>query len=1396
MKRRYYFLATISLLLLFNSGNLFAQDWTQIGADIDGEAAGDRSGSAVSLSSDGSIVAIGANENDGSGANAGHVRVYQNVVDVWTQMGADIDGEGAGDLFGGSVSLNADGTILAVGGRYNDGSGVDAGHVRVYEFVGGVWSQIGADINGEFADDSFGTSVSLSDDGTRLAVGAPLNDDNGSQSGHVKVYENVGGVWTQIGANIAGEAAFDWSGYSCAISGDGNFVVIGAFKNDGTGSFAGHARIYEFSGGTWSQVGADIDGEAAGDECGRAVEINEDGRIVIIGAPRNDGAGASAGHTRVYEFIGGVWTQLGPDFDGLNPGDDAGWSVSINAAGDVISYGSPRNGDAGAESGNLRVFKYTGGVWTQEGTDIAGEFNYDRSGWSTGLNAAGNIVANGAYINDGTGASAGHVRLFRISCDSLDTLVSALEICLGDELTLDGISSGGGTITWDMGVMDGVPFTPASTGVLTYNATSTYGGDCPFSIDILVNDVPTVTASVDDSEICLGESATFTGGGTDSYAWDMGVTDGVPFTPAADGTVTYTVTGTDAATGCENTATVDLTVHPLPVVTAMVSSPEICLGESATFTGGGADSYSWDMGVTDGVAFTPGSAGTETYTVTGTNTTTGCENTASVDLTVNPLPVVTAMVSSAEICIGESVTFTGGGADSYVWDMGVTDGVAFTPAASGTVTYTVIGTNATTGCQNTATIDVTVHDLPTVTASVDDAEICLGESATFNGGGTDSYSWDMGVTDGIPFTPGSDGTVTYTVTGTNESTGCENTATVDLTVHPLPIVTAMVSVPEICLGESATFTGGGADMYTWDIGVLDGVPFTPAAEGTITYTVTGTNTTTGCENTATVDLTVNPLPVVTAAVTDDEICLGASVTFTGGGADSYTWDGGVTDGVPFTPPTVGTTTYAVTGTITATGCQNMASVDLTVVDLPIVTASVTATEICLGESVTFTGGGAETYAWDSGVTDGEPFTPVVTGVTTYTVTGTSAEGCTNTASIDVDVLPLPVVTATAAPAEICFGGSITFTGGGADVYTWTGGATDGIPFTPATVGTEVYTVTGTDATTGCQNTADVEITVYENPTVTATAVPDQLCLGESAVFTGSGADTYTWDGGITDGIPFTPGDIGSFTYNVTGYLGPLACEGMASVTIEVYPLPEVTAIVSDSVICQGETVIFNGGGAITYVWDGGIVDNEPFIAEDAGIFVYTVTGTSADGCENTASVQLLVNPTPDLTASLDTVINTGGIVDLMANTTSTGGSFYWTPDRDVECPTCNVTTASIGENTTFTVIYTDETGCQNSDTVFVAVNFIEGIGVASAFSPNGDGQNDILYVQGYNLYAVNLLVYNKYGELVFETSDQSIGWDGTYRNRDENPGVFSWVLNYNLTNGSTGTISGNTTLFR
>jgi hypothetical protein len=169
--------------------------FTQLGSDIDGEAAGDEFGHSVSLSSDGTIVAIGAHHNDDSGTNAGHVRVYQYDGSQWNKIGQDIDGEADGDYSGISVSLSSDGSILAIGAKNNDGNGADSGHVRVYQYDGSQWDKIGQDIDGEAASDQSGYSVSLSSDGTIVAIGARFNDDNGSSAGHVRVYQYDGSQW-------------------------------------------------------------------------------------------------------------------------------------------------------------------------------------------------------------------------------------------------------------------------------------------------------------------------------------------------------------------------------------------------------------------------------------------------------------------------------------------------------------------------------------------------------------------------------------------------------------------------------------------------------------------------------------------------------------------------------------------------------------------------------------------------------------------------------------------------------------------------------------------------------------------------------------------------------------------------------------------------------------------------------------------------------------------------------------------------------------------------------------------------------------------------------------------------------------------------------------------------
>ena len=134
---------------------------------------------------------------------------------------------------------------MAIGAPRNDDNGTDSGHVRIFENQGGTWIQIGEDINGEGVDDRSGTSVSLSSDGSIVAIGAPRNDDNGADSGYVRIFENQGGTWTQIGEDINGEAAGDQSGASVSLSG---VLAIGASGNDDNGENSGHVRVYSLDG--------------------------------------------------------------------------------------------------------------------------------------------------------------------------------------------------------------------------------------------------------------------------------------------------------------------------------------------------------------------------------------------------------------------------------------------------------------------------------------------------------------------------------------------------------------------------------------------------------------------------------------------------------------------------------------------------------------------------------------------------------------------------------------------------------------------------------------------------------------------------------------------------------------------------------------------------------------------------------------------------------------------------------------------------------------------------------------------------------------------------------------------------------------------------------------------
>ena len=380
----------------------------QLGADMNGETAGDYFGSAVSLNAAGDRIAVGAYLNDGTAGDAGHVRVYEYTNNAWTQLGVDIDGEAIEDHFGYSVSINAAGDRVAIGAPLNDGSGIHAGHVRIYQYTNNAWTQLGADIDGEAAGDNFGRSVSMNSAGDRVAIGAPLNDGNGADAGHVRIYQYTNNAWTQLGADINDEAVGDKTGVSVSMNSAGDRVAIGV--ESGGASTAGQVRVYQYTNNAWTQLGVDIDGEATDDKFGASVSMNAAGDRLAIGGPENDANGSLAGHTRIYQYTNNAWTQLGSDIDGDNINDKSGASVSMNAAGDRVAIRATYQ-----NNGEVGIFEYKNNAWSKLVDDIHGEAAGDHFGWSVSMNSAGDRVAIGAERNDETGGDAGHARVFMLT---------------------------------------------------------------------------------------------------------------------------------------------------------------------------------------------------------------------------------------------------------------------------------------------------------------------------------------------------------------------------------------------------------------------------------------------------------------------------------------------------------------------------------------------------------------------------------------------------------------------------------------------------------------------------------------------------------------------------------------------------------------------------------------------------------------------------------------------------------------------------------------------------------------------------------------------------------------------------------------------------------------------
>lgn len=404
--------------------NTAAGKWSQIGQGVAPGSVLSQYGISVATSADGNIFAAGAPTDRTSGNNSGMVCLNKLVGSDWEQMGPNIHG-GLNDMLGFSIDLTNDGKMVAVGSPTNRKGGSNAGQARVFKLDGNEWKQMGSDINGRNGDFS-GASVSLSGNGSILAVGSPDNNEHGASTGVVRIYEFDENKedWIQKGKDLYGKTKGDQAGWSTSLSDDGLTVAWGAPFNRGRFPQSGMARVYTFdeNSGDWENIGDDILGTHSNELSGFKIDLSDSGKIIAIGAPNNKGNGNKSGAVRVFKLSSeNEWELLGNQISGERTNDEFGFDLSLSSTGLKLAVGSPFNLGSSNNSGMTKTLEYVQDTnsWQRYGNKINGKNRNDKSGM-VALSGDGFTVAVGApHVKKG-GNDSGEVTVFKFD-DEDDT---------------------------------------------------------------------------------------------------------------------------------------------------------------------------------------------------------------------------------------------------------------------------------------------------------------------------------------------------------------------------------------------------------------------------------------------------------------------------------------------------------------------------------------------------------------------------------------------------------------------------------------------------------------------------------------------------------------------------------------------------------------------------------------------------------------------------------------------------------------------------------------------------------------------------------------------------------------------------------------------------------------
>ena len=703
-----------------------------------------------------------------------------------------------------------------------------------------------------------------------------------------------------------------------------------------------------------------------------------------------------------------------------------------------------------------------------------------------------------------------------------------------------GVENAMGTVDFQAGSMT-FDYTAPSDSMLDIfkvrfrNGLGLTGQVC---LGIFVAPKPEPTVS-QDTTICEGESVPLLASGGISYSWDNAslLSDATipnPIATPLDSTL-FTVTVTNDFQ-CSETDSVNVFVNVAPPISAG-NDTSICEGESLGLLATGGLTYTWSPGlllsdstIADPIA-TP--LTTTTFTVIGRDNA-GCENTDEIEIILNPAPTVVAG-NDTSICFADTLQLEASGALSYTWetnpslsDTGIPNPLAF-PTTDTEFIVTGVDGN---GCEANDSMIIQVLALPIPMVSNDTA-VCEGDRLQLQAGGGVSYLWSpsTGLTATDVDNPGVlPAMTTRYIVEVTDANGCSDTTSTLVEVFGIP--TAFAGDDRgICEGDLLQLEGSGGNTYEWFPAnlVSDANIANPTASLTADQQfVLRVSNAVGCDDTDTVNITLNPLPTITAEA-DIEVCLGSSAPLGVTGGVSYTWLPEASLSDPTAPNPLASpfqnTVYIVVGT-DANGCSAQDSQRVNILSLPNIDAGQDAA-ICEGETILLTATGAQSYSWSPSVSlsDNSIATPVASPVltTTYLVEGPGTNGCVGRDSVQVVVSAKPVGSIV-GDTLLCIGDRTELLGAGAEVYSWSAGSTSAsISLTPIS-DTPIWMIPETQGCTGDTVFATVRVFTYPDALFSVNLTEGFAPLEVGFINGSVGATSYSWDfgdgGSSTDESPF------------------------------------------------------------------------------------------------------------------------------------------------------------------------------------------------------------------------------------------------------------------------------------